>query len=127
MLSEHFDPKKIMQKATGMAGGERKVVGGSYEVAFYFSGVSDFLVFTAVGLVQARGRDADHVYMKPWEKSLFSSMTPAQVLEKFNSKVEWIEVRGCGSGYRRNFTSYEAFLSWLDFPRQLNLLLPHAE
>lgn len=126
-MAEHFDPKKIMQKVTQMAASDRKVVGGSYEVVFYFSGVGDFMVFTATGLVQAKGRDPHHVYVKPWEKSIFSLLTPAQVLEKFNSTMEMIEIKGCGSGYRKNFLSYEAFLNWLDFPQQLTLLMPQAE
>ena len=126
-MNDHFDPKKIMGKVAQTSAAERKLIGGSYEVVFYFSAATDFMVFTASGMVQAKGRDAYHVYVKPWEKSIFSQMSPAEVLEKFNSKIEWIEVQGRGSDYRRNFVNYEAFLNWLDFPKQLSLLMPQAE
>lgn len=123
-MSDHFDPKKLMQKATEIVSKERKVIGGSYEVVFYFTSGSDFLVFTATGLVQAKGKDHYHVYVKPWEKSLFASFTASEVLEKFSSKIENIEVKGCGNSYLKLFSTYDAFLNWLGFPRQLDLLVP---
>ena len=53
----------------------------------------------------------------------FRAFTPAQVLEKYSSSIESIEVKGCGNPYVKEFRSYDAFLNWLGFPQQLDLLV----
>jgi len=123
-MSDLFNPKKIMQRVVETAARERKVIGGSYEATFRFSGIAEFLVFTAAGVVQAKGEDAYHVYVKPWGKSYFREWTPEQVLEKYSASVQTIEVRGCGGPYLKQFQGYDPFLNWLGFPRQLDLLAP---
>lgn len=122
-MKDHFDPRKLMQRVLEIASRERKVLGGSYEVTFTFTQAGDFLVFTATGLLQAKSKDAYHVYVKPWEKSLFASLSAAEVLEKYSSQLEAIEIRGCGNSFRKIFPNYDAFLSWLGYPRQLDLLV----
>jgi len=121
-MSEHFNPKAIMHRVIQAASEERKIIGGSYEVTFYFQPLQDYLVFTASGLIQARGRDTYHVYIKPWEKSVFASLSCPEVLEKFSSKIESVEIKACGMPYHKVFASYDAFLNWLGFPQQLDLL-----
>jgi len=96
--------------------------GGSYEISFYFESFTDFIVLTSNGSVQVRGKDENHVYVKPWQRSQFVDLNVTELLSRFSSCVESIVVLGCGNTYSRLFGSYEQYLNWLGFPQQMNLI-----
>jgi len=122
MLKEYFEPKSIWEKSVQVATQERKVLGGSYEISFYFESFTDFIVLTSNGSVQVRGKDEYHVYVKPWQRSQFADLQVTEFLSRFSSCVESIEIKGCGNKYSRLFGSYEQYLNWLGFPQQMNLI-----
>jgi len=122
MLKEYFEPKSLWEKSVQVASQERKILGGSYEISFYFETFNDFIVLIPKGHVQVKGRDEYHVYVKPWQRSQFSEYRVTELFSRFSSTVEGIEIKGCGNDYSRLFDSYEDYLNWLGFPQQMNLI-----
>jgi len=123
MLKEYFEPKSIWEKKCSSCHSRKKGAGGgSYEISFYFESFTDFIVLTSNGGVQVRGKDDYHVYVKTWQRSQFVDLKVTELLSRFSSGIESIEVRGCGNKYSRIFGSYEHYLNWLGFPQQMNLI-----
>lgn len=122
MIKEYFEPHALKEKVKEAASNERKVMGGSYDASFFLREFEDFIVLTPNGEFLAKGKDEHHLYVKPWEKSQYADLKPAEVLVRHAQDVQKIEIKGCGNEFFKTFPSYDSFLCWLGRPRQLSLI-----